>query len=408
MKLKSRRGAVVVILGIMAVTLMSISAISIDFSRLWTLRNELQTSADAAAHAGAIQLLPPNNAGTTVAVASSYANANLAMQGTVTVDSVILGDWDDITRTFIPGAPHTDAVSVTVSRQSTGLIMSMMGVVQPRLKARAIGWADAPVNTAAGCIKPIAVPFTQLMWRINIERGIANTPDTLGMYRSFDTVNDMAALQAMTAAERTFSLKIGSGQVEDTLGQMSGNYQAVKLGKYWDVATGQIASPGPDNGGASAFKNHMAGGTCHTLTVGDSLITEPGNMAGPTICGAYTGGNGCGSVTGAGICTTLPGASDNTQRTDATFGECRDTAGNVGVDIKAAFYRCVTGCNGKSTVEVSLLGSFTLTKVYPDKSQNNQTPSFDKAEIVGIFKPIDDPGTVGPGATTLVRPILVK
>jgi Flp pilus assembly protein TadG len=59
MKLKSRRGAIVVMLGIMAVTLMSISAISIDFSRLWTLRNELQTSADAAAHAGAVQLTTP-------------------------------------------------------------------------------------------------------------------------------------------------------------------------------------------------------------------------------------------------------------------------------------------------------------------------------------------------------------
>ena len=410
MRFKARRGAVVVMLGIMMVTLVSVSAIAIDFSRLFALRNELQTSADAAAHAGAIQLLPPNNAGQTIAVATNFATANLAMTQTVTVDSVELGDWDDIGKTFtpLPAAAHTDAVRVVVSRQSTGLIMRLLGVAAPRLKARAIGWADAPVANAAGCIKPVAIPFPQLMWRINVFRNIPNTPDTLGMYRPFDSVQDMAALSNMSAAERTFSLKIGSGQTADTLGQMGGNYQAVKLGKYWDKATGALATPPPDNGGANAYVNHMSGGTCNTLAIGDSLITEPGNMAGPTVCGAYTGGNGCGHLTTPGICSSLVGESDNTPRTDPTFGDCMNAGGTAGVDVKAAFYRCTTGCNGKSTVEVSMLGSFTLTKVYPQQSQNNTTPVFDKAEIVGIFKPMSDPGTVGPGQTTLVRPIIVR
>jgi hypothetical protein len=187
---------------------------------------------------------------------------------------------------------------------------------------------------------------------------------------------------------------------------MSGNYQAVKLGKYWQASDSTYPSPGPDNG-ANAFKNHMSGGTCHSLAVGDSLQTETGNMVGPTICGAV-GNTTCNSASGPGICATLPGATDNTQVTDPTFGECRDASGNVGVDIKAAFYKCATGCNGQSTVEVSLLGSFTLTRIYPAKSKKNQTPAFDDAEIVGIFKPVTDPGTVGPGSTTLVKPILVK
>jgi hypothetical protein len=411
-RLKARRGAIIVMLGIMIVSLVAISALSIDFSRLWTLRNELQTSADAAAHAGAIQLLPPNNAGLTDSAARALANANKAMADTVTVDSVILGDWDDAARTFTPGAPHTDAVSVVVSRQSSGLVMAILGVAAPRMRARAIGWADAPVNNAAGCIKPIAVPFTQLMWRINVFRGIANTPDTLGMYRPFDQVNDIAALNAMSAAERTFSLKIGSGQLADTAGAMSGNYQAVKLGKYWDVGTGALAVPPPDNGGANAYKSHMSGLTCHSLTVGDSLITEPGNMAGPTVCGTWPGAQGCGGGSyGPGICSMIRGDQADplgTPQSSTNFGNCEDSAGNVGVDIKAAFYRCMTGCNGQSTVEVSLLGSFTLTKVFPDVAKKSAYTQFDKAEIVGIFKPISDPGTVGPGSTTLVRPILVK
>jgi hypothetical protein len=413
MKMRARRGAVVVMLGIMMVTLVSVSAVSIDFSRLWTLRNELQTSADAAAHAGAIQLLPPNNAGNTISTATSYANVNLAMQALVTVDSVELGDWDDDTRTFHTAPPATtiDAVRVVVSRQSSGLIMALLGVNAPRLKARATAWADAPVNNSAGCIKPVAVPFTQLMFRINQHRGIANTPDDSGMYRPFDQVEDLKALGEMDAALRTFSLKIGAGQLTDTLGSMSGNYQAVKLGKYWDVGTGALADPGPDNGGANSYKGHLSGTTCHTLTVGDSLETESGNMVGPTICGVWPGAQGCGGTTGPGICSVLRGDKAdplNTPQSSTSYGNCEDSAGNPGVDMKAAFYRCVTGCQGQSKVEVSLLGSFTLTKVFPDKSKGGAYTDFDQAQIVGIFKPVSDPGTVGPGSTTLVRPIIVK
>jgi hypothetical protein len=216
----------------------------------------------------------------------------------------------------------------------------------------------------------------------------------------------MEALSTMTDLERTFSLKIGSGQVYDTLGQMSGNYQAVKLPKWWQASDSTYPPPGPDNG-ADAYKNHMSRSTCHTLAVGDSLKTETGDKVGPTICGAI-GSAYCNSAGGPGICASLPGATDGTDADQPGFGECRDAQGNVGVDIKAAFYMCSTGCNGQSEVEVSLLGSFTLKYVYPDKSKNNQTPAFDKAEIVGIFKPITDPGTVGPGSTTLVRPIIVR
>ena len=415
MNLKARRGAVIVMLGIMIVTLVSISAISIDFSRLWSLRNELQTSADAAAHAGAIQLLPPNNAGTTVAVATSYANVNLAMQGTVTVDSVELGDWDDIGKTFTPAAPHTDAVRVVVSRQSSGLIMSILGVLPPRLKARAIGWADAPVNNAAGCIKPIAVPFTQLMWRINIHRGIPNTPDNSGMYRPFEPDSDLVALSNMTAAERTFSLKIGTSQVNDTLGSMGGNYQGVQLGPLMD-ADSVPYSPAPVNG-VNAFKDNMSGGTCHTLKVGDILETQPGLGDGqPAICGAWPGAQGCGnSISGPGICSVIRGDQNDPlsiAQSDSTFGNCEEDAisRKVGVDIKAAFYRCMVGCNGLTRVEVTLLGSFTLTKVFPDNAKQSLNPytNFSKAEIVGIFEPMSDAGTVGPGSTTLVTPIIVR
>jgi hypothetical protein len=409
-RLKSRRGAIVVIVGITIMALMAITALSLDFSRIWSLKNELQTSADAAAHAGAVQLSPPNLAANALAEATTYAGKNPAMQGAVTIDTLQTGDWDDVAKTFTPNAPVTDAVNVVVSRQSTGLIMQMLGVPLPRIKARAIGWADAPVTTSSGCMKPIAVPFTQLMFRINQHRGIANTPDTLGLYRPFDQANDMAALGQMTAAQRTFSLKIGSGKLADTLGQISGAYQAVRLGKYWDVATGQLATPPPDTG-AGAYRDNMSGNTCHSLSVGDSLLTEQGNMVKPTICGAWPNAQGCGGTTGPGFCSVIRGDMNDplsTPQSDTRFGDCEDANGNTGAPIKAAFYRCVSNCNGQSTVEVTMLGSFGLTKVFPENAKSGAYRPFDRAEIEGIFVPTTDPGSVGGGSTTLVTVIIVK
>jgi hypothetical protein len=55
-----------------------------------------------------------------------------------------------------------------------------------------------------------------------------------------------------------------------------------------------------------------------------------------------------------------------------------------------------------------MLGSFTLTKVFPDRSRSGAYSSFDQAEIVGIFEPLSAPGTVGPGSTTLMTPIIVR
>lgn len=414
LRLKARRGAVVVLLGIMAVALVAISAIAIDFSRIWSMRNELQTSADAAAHAGAIQLLPPNNAANTISIAQAYAGQNLAMQRAVTVDSVVLGDWDDVAKTFTSGAPHTDAVSVVVAREMNGLIMSMLGVPNPRIKARAIGWADAPVASSSGCMKPIAIPYLQLMFKLNQYRGIPNTPDSLGLYRPFDQVNDIAALNNMSAADRTFSLKVGSGQVNDTLGQIPGNFQAVKLAEVWDISTGDTAVPPPDNG-ADSYKHHMSGLTCHTLEVGDSLETQTGNIPQGTICGMWPGAQGCGNVNnyGPGVCSSIRGDANDplsTPQSSTSYGDCVNSSGGTGVDVKAAFYMCRGNCNGNEWVEVSMLGSFTLTKVFPSDSRPQQQPygNWSQSEIVGIFKPLADPGTVGTGNTTLVRPIIVR
>lgn len=415
MKLKARRGAIIVMLGIIAVAMMSVTAISIDFSRMWTLRNELQTSADAAAHAGAVQLSPPNNSWVTAvdSAVRALAAANLAMAGAVTVDSIIYGNWDDTTKTFYPNAGTTDAVSVTVSRQSTGMIFSFLGVTEPRIKARAIGWANAPVDNASGCIKPWAIPYTLLMYRINLWRN-ANAggnfvpPNSAAnLTRPFEQGADVDALQRMSIADKTFHLKQGSGYMSDSLSDISGNYQSVVLPEYWDASI-QALNPNfqPSDGGGMNYANNIAGATCNQLEEGDILKTEQGVAVGPTLHGFL----GTGGVTGPGICDRILGHQDSINQSDSRYGDCVNDVNGVpttGVDVKAAFYYCTVSCNGKSEVEVKLLGSFTLKKIYP-QGDNGQNPQWDAAEIVGIFKPVTDGGSVGPGSNTFTTIIIAR
>lgn len=150
MELRSRRGTIAVLVAVVMTALLAVSAVSIDTSRMLSLRNELQFSADAGAHAGAIQLMEPNDPMQTTDVAMRYSMGYLAMQGVVEVDSVELGGWDDFSHVFIPGLTPFNAVRVVVSRRAPGLLVSHFGVNSPRIRARAVGWLQRDSLATAG------------------------------------------------------------------------------------------------------------------------------------------------------------------------------------------------------------------------------------------------------------------
>lgn len=139
MNMRSRPGAMAVLLAVMVTALIAVSTISLDVNRLSSLRNELQFSADAGAHAGAIQLMEPNDPAYTADTAAAYSMRYLAMQGVVRVDSVELGGWDEMAQLFMPGLTPFNAVRVVVSQRPSGLLVSHFGVISPRVRARAVG-----------------------------------------------------------------------------------------------------------------------------------------------------------------------------------------------------------------------------------------------------------------------------
>ena len=410
----NRKGVFVVLFGILFMSLMGAAALSIDFARIWAMRNELQTTADAAALAGAVQIgRPPNNTDAEVDVATrALAAANLAMGATAVVDSVYLGNWTDEP---VGGAdnwtpicvmesgvcapygtppspvPPKNAVRTVVSHSTNDLIMGAFGIAAPNVHARAIAWADAPVPTAS-CIKPWSIPYAVLMERINNERGIPN--DFASLTRPFDNEVDMAALRSMDVDELTFTLKQGPNGANDPYpdGTTSpGNFQRVQLPKYKSVDDYSTAWPDGNSNGTADYVDAISGHECHTLEIGDSLAVLTGNAPEPTLDAVVPD-----------VCSSLV----NDEQSSAN-GDCINAQGGVGVDIKAAFHQCVGNCNGMQFVEVKMLGAFTLTKVYPNR-QNGPDPAWETGTIQGVFKPVTAGGPVAPGPSMLRRIILVK
>lgn len=372
LKLRNRRGAIALFTVLLFLAMMTVAAVVVDMARLQYMRNQLQTAADAAALAGAVQLLrtPKTDA---VAKAKAYGQANALMNTNVTVvdSEIVYGNWNPTTRTFAPNgndAFTADAIQVTVHSTSKYIVANAFGWSPKPVAARAVAWAGPSVGKT-DCMKPWAIWYGLLMERINAYEGTSTDP-TRPMQPA-----DLAALRQMSEAQRTFSLFLGNSANGDVLN--SGNYYAVDLPpvRYADGTAGNPLT------GGSAYTDALAGvdkngnPVCFQVGVGDVLQTEPGAMIGPTRQGVDPA-----------ICASFAG---NT---------CLDANGNTPM-IKSAFWTQSTNKgSGKFEVTVQIIGSFAL-KQY-DKS---------KATITGVFQPIQDSGPVSDSVTTtLQRIILVK
>jgi Flp pilus assembly protein TadG len=151
-KVRHRRGAVLVMTAAAMAGLMVVTAFAVDLSRLYVLRTELQTAADAAALAAAMRLNSDRDNAELSARAAVQANP---IDGRAAdVDAVRIGIWDSL-GVFRQGAAldTADAAQVAVSRATEYLFARFFTDGPIRLRARATAWAGAPA-TRAECIKP--------------------------------------------------------------------------------------------------------------------------------------------------------------------------------------------------------------------------------------------------------------
>ena len=121
-------------------------AFSVDIGYLYWEKSRLQNSADAAAHACALEMHESSTQAKLSAV--SYAELNSTNAGEILPESdVIFGTWDKDSRTFTPGGPSVNAVQVVCKRDSARgnavplFFASVLGIDSQNLTADAIAYA---------------------------------------------------------------------------------------------------------------------------------------------------------------------------------------------------------------------------------------------------------------------------
>ena len=115
-----RRGAVLVLVALMAVFVAAMVAFSVDVGYLANTRTQLRASADSAALAAAGALSQSSSVSDAETVALTYAQSNVPSHyGTVADASTItFGTWDAASQTFSPTSDNPNAVRVVVERSA--------------------------------------------------------------------------------------------------------------------------------------------------------------------------------------------------------------------------------------------------------------------------------------------------
>lgn len=258
-RLRNRRGATLVLVAILMTVLISFAGIAIDASRLYVMRAQLQTTADASAIAGIVEVKNkrPTQA-TTLALQYAPKNTVERQAATLNAADVEPGSWNFTTNSFTPLASWTDpavgAVRVTARYPGAYTFASVFGVTSQTVSARAVG-AVGYVSTS-DCLKPWAVSYQTLLDALYKPAGSKSTNYNL-------SPQDIQTLSGMTYPASAVTL------LNNTNNQLTaGNIGQVKVGNPWN--------------GNAAYKNAITG--CANMEIGPGTILsgDPGAGSGQT------------------------------------------------------------------------------------------------------------------------------
>jgi Flp pilus assembly protein TadG len=265
-----------VFVGLSLMALLSASMLAIDVGLLMTSRNQAQNSADAGALAGATALVydsytDRSDTGPAKTSAVNEALANQVAAGNVSVTPA------DVQ--FLPDATgEQNRVKVTVYRKAqrgnpvSMLIANFFGTPTADIGATAV--AEASPANSMDCVKPFTIPDK---W---IEK---QTPpwDPTDTYDAFDNKGHALAnpdiyIPAGQAGHTGYDQDLDRGTM---LTIRAGTGNQITPSFYFSIALGGIT-------GGSEYRDNIANCNTTVYQPGDLLVSEPGNMMGPTTQGA--------------------------------------------------------------------------------------------------------------------------
>jgi len=290
-RLKNRRGVTLVLMAFMLTVLIGSAAFAVDFGRMMLYRTELHTASDAAALAGAYQILkkdPASASDSAIALAARHT----VDAGSVTLapSDVIPGRWS-VANGFVPTVwtdPDVNAVETTTRYTGIFTFGKLLGLTIHNVTATSQAVMAYVGRTS--CVRPVAIPYQSLLNQLYPVDPVTGNPT---MDVSHDLTDaDVANLQN-AGPDKAVSLKLGSDSQQ-------GNFYIVNLGPY--SHSDQVPlSPSPNFGGQPVFVNRF-GGDCSnspwSIGPGDWLEGKTGDADGPTqagfelLCNVSITGNG--------------------------------------------------------------------------------------------------------------------
>jgi Flp pilus assembly protein TadG len=384
--MRNRRGAIVVMTGIFIVALMLITAISVDASRIFAAKNELQTAADAAALAGALQLL--DDASTAADSARAYARRNHVEQRLIDSVEIRHGVWRPSERVFIVDGNPADAVRVTIHHALPMSLARVFGDSTVTLSSSAIAWSSAPVAESA-CAKPLAMPYSELLRSLGYPEGF-----------DFDlTDEDIQRLREMPEADRYTHFHYGDPNLGEgpTSHYTRAQYFPIDIDSTWNRSDPTTSSRPTVE--AQSFQSYIVGpltGPCsRTVSPNDSVRSEPGNKRDALLGGLSQ------------ICASLGGTLTGSPMT------CRPTAGgsSIGLPLKVIFWDGEMAdwaeSGARAMLRARMTGSFILTEFKWQPADSSGTGQH--ARMAGHWDVKRDFGPLSAtSASMLLRPVLVR
>jgi hypothetical protein len=259
--IRNENGQVLVFVALAILVILGLAALGIDVGFMYSVRHELQRSADAGALAGASRFVEADSAWSANPGDPVMVQADARARQFAAMDPVAAKPLDPTTEVAV-AFPSQDRVRVTTRRTVPLFFARVLGRTNQQISATAVAEA-AVADTGVQCLKPWMVP---LPWN-DLE-----TPPNLTFNPEIG--EQPIPLPNIPTGEK-FIVKIGepfnkNGQVDlPSLQQESGHFFAIDL---------------CGDTGASAYRDRIQS-ACRdacSVSLGDYLTLEPGNMVGPT------------------------------------------------------------------------------------------------------------------------------
>lgn len=337
---KNEKGAALVTVALALTVVLGFGAIGVDVGAILTARNQLQSAVDAAALAGAGGLLESRSV--------AIARASQVFSQNDLFGNPLLLNANNIT------FPANDQIAVVATQQVNLFFAPILGINVANVTAAATG--NLANLGGTGGFRPFAIPENAFEPGDVVTLKLGNQNNGNGNGKNN-----------------------GKGNGKNN-GKNNGNGQEKSPSFYQAIAFPPVNRGTPQRG-AAAYRDLIVNGFPETVYIGDEILVEPGNMAGPTRQGVEA------------LIATDPNASwDGSTITNSDFPEL--TSPRV---IKVPMFDADEGMpKGRDTITVTNMGAFFLLGI--DGTGNVQ----------GVFLEIVTSGPTGSQETFLKKVRLIN